>query len=93
VPGDAVNPDRSSNQNITANIEGGLSHAVTREEIRQLYQQGITVNDDNKSVPENAQAPVSGAAPPPGTWKKPQYCCRRANANFSDQACKFVHHQ
>ena len=92
VPGDAVNPDRTSNRNTTANIEGGLSRAATREEIEQLRQQGITVDDDNEPAPENAQAPEVGAAPPPGIWEKPQYCCRRA-AQFSDTAGRFVHHR
>ena len=91
--GDAVNPDHSSNHNTTANIEGGLSRAATREEIEQLRQQGITVDDDNEPAPENAQAPVGGAAPPNGTWEKPQYCCRRANVQFSDQTGRFVHHR
>ena len=80
VPGEAVNPDCSSNQNVTTNIKGGLLRAAMREEIKQL-------------VPENMQAPVPGEAPPPGTWEKPQYCCRCLNANFSNQAGKFVHHQ
>ena len=91
APGDAVNPDRSSARNTTANIEGGLSHVATREEIKQLHQQGITVNDDNEPVPENVQPPVPGAAPPPGTWEKRQNCCRRSNLDFADQAGKFVH--
>ena len=93
IPGDVVNPDHLSNRNVTANIEGGLSRAAMREEIEQLHQQGITVDDDNELAPENVQAPVPGAAPPPCTWEKPQYCCRCANADFSDQADKFVHHR
>ncbi len=93
APSDAVNPDRSSACNITANIEGGLSRVATREEIKQLRQQGITVDDDNEPGPENGQPPVPGAAPPPGTWEKPQYCCRHSNSDFTDQAGKFVHHR
>ena len=68
VLGVPVNPDRTSNRNTTANIEGGLSRAATREEIKQLRQQGITVDDDNEPAPENAQAPVVGPEPPTGTW-------------------------
>ena len=90
APGDAVNPDRSSNRNTTINIEGGLSRAGTREEIEQLRQQGITVDDDNEPAPENAQALEVGEHT--GTWEKPQYCCRRANT-YSDQAGRFVHHR
>jgi hypothetical protein len=93
TPGDAVNPDCLSTCNTTANIEGSMLRAATREEIKQLRQQGITVNNDNEPAPENAQVPVQGKAPPPGTWEKPQYWCRRANADFSNQAGKFVRHQ
>ena len=93
APGDAVNPDRSSTRNTTANIEGGLSRVAMREEIEQLRQQGITVDDDNEPAPENALPPMPGAAPPPGTWEKPQYCCRRSNSDFTDQAGKFTHHR
>jgi hypothetical protein len=71
APGDAVNPDRSSTRNTTANIEGGLSRVATREEIEQLCQQGITVDNDNEPAPENVQAPVPAEASPPGTWEKP----------------------
>ena len=74
APGDSVNPERSSNRNTTANIEGGLSRAAMREEIEQLRQQGITVDDDNEPAPENVQAPEVGEHT--GTWEKPQYCCR-----------------
>ena len=71
APGDAVNPDRSSTCNTTANIECGLSRVATREEIKQLRQQGITVDNDNEPAPENVQAPVPAEASPPGTWEKP----------------------
>ena len=94
APGDAVNNNCLSNRNVTANIKGGgLLRVVTREEINQLQQQGIIVANDNEPAPENLQAPVQGAALPPGTWETPQYCCRRENANFSNQADKFVHHR
>ncbi len=93
APGDAVNPDRLSARNTTANIEGGLSCVVTREEINQLHQQGITVNNDNKRAPENAQPPVPAEATPLGTWEKPQYCCSCWNSDFADQAGKFVNHR
>jgi hypothetical protein len=71
TPGDAVNPDRSSTCNTTANIECSLSRAATREEIKQLHQQGITVDDGNEPAPENTQAPVPAEASPPGTWETP----------------------
>ena len=74
-------------------LKGGLLRVVAREEIEQLRQQGITVDDDNEPAPENARPPVPGAAPPPGTWEKPQYCCRRSNLDRSDQAGKFIHHR
>jgi hypothetical protein len=38
APGDAVNPDHSSDCNVTADIEGGLLQTATREEIKQLRQ-------------------------------------------------------
>jgi hypothetical protein len=91
--GDAVNPDHLSNQNVNASIEGSLLCIATREEIEQLHHQGITVDDDNEPAPENAQAPVPGVEPPPGTWEKPKYCCHRANTDFSDQAGNITHHQ
>jgi hypothetical protein len=56
------------------NIEGSLSHTATRKEIKQLHQQGITVDDDNTPVPENAQVPAHWEGPPPGIWEKPQHC-------------------
>ena len=93
VPGDTVNPDCSSKCNVTANIEGGLLRAAMREEIKHVHQQGITIGNDNQLAPENVQAPGPGAAPPPGTREKPQFCFRCANANFSNQAGKFIHHQ
>ena len=91
--GDAVNPDHSSDCNVTVNIEGGLSQTATWEEIKQLQQQGITVKDDNEPVPENAQPPPQGQAPPPGTWEKPQYHIPSVNAKFTDQAGRFVNHR
>jgi hypothetical protein len=67
TPGDAVNSDCSSTHNNMANIKGGLRRVAAREEIKQLHQQGITVDNDNKPAPENVQVPAPGAAPPPGT--------------------------
>ena len=37
---------------MTTNIEGGLSHAATREEIKE--RQGIEVDDDNEPAPKSA---------------------------------------
>ena len=69
--------ERQSSNNVTSNIEGGLSRAATREEIEELRRQGITVDDDNEPAPENAQPPVpQGPDAPPGNWEKPTYCPR-----------------
>ncbi len=38
--------------NVQANIKG--MRAEMREQIKQLLQQGITVNNDNEPAPENA---------------------------------------
>ncbi len=53
IPGEAVNPDRITQTIVPANIEGGL-RIETREETDQLWQQGITVDDDNEPAPEKA---------------------------------------
>ena len=75
APGDSVNPVRSSNCNTTANIEGGLSRAATREEIEQLRQQGITVDNDNERAPENAAPPVRNQEVyDAGHWAVPRTC-------------------
>ena len=59
--------ERDSSNNVTSNIEGSLSRAATREEIKELRRQGIMVNDDNEPAPKNAQPPEpQGPAPPPG---------------------------
>jgi hypothetical protein len=92
VPGNVVNLDRLSDCNVTGNIEGGLSQTTTREVIKQLCQQGITVDDNNKPVPENMQPPPQGEVPPPGTWEKPQNCICHANPKFTDQAGRFANH-
>ncbi len=93
MPGNAVISDHLSDRNVTANIEGGLLRTATREEIKQLCQQGITVDNGNKPVPENPQLPQQGEVPPPSTWEKPQYCICHANAKFTDQAGRFVNHR
>jgi hypothetical protein len=74
IPNNAL--ERQSFTNVTSNIEGGLSCAATREQIKELRRQGIEVDNDNEPVPKNAQPPVPQEqdAPPPGTWEKPTYC-------------------
>ena len=37
-----------STTNVTSNIEGGLLHAATREEIKELQRQGIKVANNNE---------------------------------------------
>ena len=86
--------EHQSYTNVTSNIKGGLLHAATREEIKELRRQGIKVDEDNKPVPKNTQLPApQGNDPPPGTWEKPAYCPRQANTNFSDQKGRFVNHR
>jgi hypothetical protein len=49
--------ERQSSNNVTSNIEGSLSRAGTREEIKELQRQGIEVNDKNEPATKNTQPP------------------------------------
>jgi hypothetical protein len=79
---------------VTANIEieGGLLHAATREEIKE--RQGIEVDDDNEPAPKSALlSEYRGPVPSPGNWYKAIYCPHRANTDFSDQEGRFINHR
>mgnify|MGYP006167120049 CR=1 FL=1 len=54
VPGEAVNPDRVADCNVVPNIEGYLGSDLLRGDIEEQRRQGITVDDDNVPLPENA---------------------------------------
>jgi hypothetical protein len=54
VPGEAVNPDRIADSNVQLNIKGYSNRDLLRDDINKQRRQGITVNDDNKPLPENA---------------------------------------
>jgi hypothetical protein len=51
-------------------------------DLEDLARQGISVDDENKPVPENANPHVEGAAPSKGTWEKP--------AIFVVQICRLL---
>ncbi len=58
----ANNTELGRERNAVPNIDG-RSRNLTREEIEELRQQGIQVNDDNESAPENV--PRTEGPPPP----------------------------
>ncbi len=88
----AISIERDSTCNVVNNIEGHMSHNLSSEEIKELWQQGIEVDDDNEPAPENV--PTRTEAPPPvsGTWERPTHCPRCAK-NFQDLAGKFTNHR
>ena len=61
---------------VAPNVNGGLS-----QEIAELRQQGIKVDDDNETAPENAQSSAP-ATQTIGKWVTPNLCPRRADVNF-----------
>ncbi len=62
-------------------------------DLEDLARQGITVDDANKPVPENANPHVEGAAPSKGTWEKPAICPCCANMSATDNPGKWANHQ
>jgi hypothetical protein len=55
VPWEAVNPDQIADRNIVPNIEGYSARDLLRGDIEEQRRQGITVDDDNEPLPENAR--------------------------------------
>jgi hypothetical protein len=91
VPGEAVNPDRIADSNVVPNIEGYLDRDSLRGDIEEQRRQGITVDDDNEPLPENA-TPAQNEAQriyESGSWTTPRACCRRSDG-FAYPEGKFV---
>jgi len=91
VPGEAVNPDRVADCNVVPNIEGYLDRDSLRGDIEEQRRQGITVDDDNEPLPENA-TPAQNEAQliyESGRWTTPRACCRRSDG-FAYPKGKFV---
>jgi hypothetical protein len=91
VPGEAANPDRVADRNVVPSIEGYSNRDSLRGDIDEQRRQGITVDDDNDPLPENA-TPAQNKAQriyESGTWTMPRACCRRSNG-FAYPEGKFV---
>jgi hypothetical protein len=91
VPGEAMNPDRIADRNVVPNIEGYLDRDSLRGDIEEQRRQGITVDDDNKPLPDNA-TPAQNEAQriyESGSWTTPRACCRRSNGKAYPEG-KFV---
>jgi hypothetical protein len=54
VPGEAVNLDRILDRDVATNIKGSVDRDSLRGDIEEQRRQGITVDDDNDPLPENA---------------------------------------
>ena len=68
--------DCLSVHDVAPNIRGVLA-----EEIAELRQQGIKVDGDNESAPENAQPTPNSTSPVLRPWVTPTTCPRRADPN------------
>ncbi len=82
VPGEAVNPDRIADRNVVPNIEGYSTRDLLRGDIEEQRRQGITVDDNNEPLPENATPGQQNEAQriyASGTWTTPRACCRRSD--------------
>ena len=91
VLGKAVNPDWVADCNVVPNIEGYSNRDSLRGDIDEQRRQGITVDDDNDPLPENA-TPAQNKAQriyESGTWTTPRACCQRSNG-FVYPKGKFV---
>jgi hypothetical protein len=76
VPGEAMNPDWIVDRNVVPNIRGYLDRDSLRGDIEEQRRQGITVDDDNEPLPENA-TPAQNEAQriyKSGTWMMPRAC-------------------
>jgi len=86
-----VNPDRIADCNVVPNIEGYLDRDLLRGDIEEQRRQGITVEDDNEPLPENA-TPAQNEAQliyESGRWTTPRACCRRSDG-FAYPEGKFM---
>jgi hypothetical protein len=57
VPGKAANPDRVADCNVVPNIEGYSNRDLLQGDIDEQRRQGITVDNNNDPLPENAPLP------------------------------------
>jgi hypothetical protein len=91
VPGKAANPDRIANRNVVPNIEGYSNRDLLLGDIDEQRRQGITVDDDNDPLLENA-TPAQNEAQriyESGMWTMPRACCRRSDG-FAYPEGKFM---
>ena len=85
-----VDADRASQTNVLPNVFGGTG---LREEIAQLSAEGIEVDDDNESLPEDD---IPAPADPEGMqyeYTTPMYCPQWANNDLIDSPGRWVHHR
>jgi hypothetical protein len=89
--GEAPNPDRVADCNIVPNIKGYSNCDSFQVDIAEQRRQGITVNDDNDPLPENA-TPAQNKAQrvfKSGKWTTPRACFQRSDG-FAYPKGKFV---
>jgi hypothetical protein len=81
-----VYAERTSHHNLVPNVFGG---AGLREEIKQLWAEGIEVDDDNKPLPKDAApAPVEEGVQ--YEYSVPTFCPRRASNNITYSPGRWV---
>jgi hypothetical protein len=90
VPGEAANPDRVADCNVLPNIKGYSNRDSLQGDIDEQRRQGITVDNDNTPVPENA-IPAQNKAQQiyKSGMTTPRACCQRSDG-FVYPKGKFV---
>ena len=67
APPNQEDEDRESTENAAPSVQLHEGRGLTRSEVNELREQGITVDDDNEPLPENEQ-PDTNRNITPGEW-------------------------
>jgi hypothetical protein len=70
--------DRESCQNAAWSVQQHEGRSLTRSEVTELCEQGITVDDDNEPLPENT-LPDTNPNITPGEWKILSQCIHESS--------------
>ncbi len=79
IPGEALNPDRIADRDVVVNIKGfSTYHIELCGDVTEKKRQGMTVNDDNDPLPENATPPGQVLPSKSMIWGRttPRACCQ-----------------
>ncbi|KAL3782253.1 hypothetical protein ACHAWO_010589 [Cyclotella atomus] len=83
--------DRASLQNPTTSFQVHEGRSLSRNEVNELRDQGITVDDYNEPLPENAQ-PDTTPDNTPGEWKDLRQCIGEGSTHNNKSEGKWKHH-